>query len=220
MIIKNSALKRGITMYEKAIWKFIGNSFISRLKRKNNFNWEEVQELLKKETPMGSNCRWLDIAGMICPSDAVEQLLHAIENDQIHSLEEINTSLRTMHSNYYTYEWSWAADVLEQFYGKAIRDFTVNDMIEIVRRWKDAVLEMDKMLYEDAKKEFSMSRQTGFGVDGDKSVQKLDFERVRGEFETHAEVKAIRDHMAVKEALGNEVIAEIEHMVQVEMIKN
>jgi hypothetical protein len=41
-----------------------------------------------------------------------------------------------------------------------------------------------------------------------------------GEFETHAEVKAIRDHMAVKEALGNEVIAEIEHMVQVEMIKN
>lgn len=220
MIIKNNALKRGIMMYEKAIWKFIGNSFISRLKRKNNFTWEDVQEVLKKETPMGSNCRWLDLAGMICPSDAVEQLLRAIESDEVHSLEEINSSLRTVHSNYYTYEWSWAADVLEQFYGKSLKDFTANDMIEIVKKWMDAVLDIDKMLYEDAKKEFSMVKQTGFGVDGDKSVQKLDFERVRGEFETHAEVRAIREHMAVKETLGHEIIAGVEQMLQIEMIKN
>ena len=220
MIIKNNALKRGIMMYEKAIWKFIGNSFISRLKRKNNCSWAEVKDLLAKETPLGSNCRWLDLAGMICPSDAIEQLLYAIENDQIHSLEEVNASLRTMHSNYYTYEWSWASDVLEEFYGKSLKDFTAADMIEIIKRWMNAVLEIDKMLYEDAKKEFSLVKQTGFGVDGDKSVQKLDFERVRGEFETHAEVKAIREHMAAKEALGNGMIAQIEHLLQLEMIKN
>ena len=220
MIIRNNALKRGILMYEKAIWKFIGNSFISRLKRKKNFTPEDVQEVLKKETPLGSKCRWLDIAGMICPSDAIEQLLNSIENDQIHSLEEINATLRSIHNNYYTYEWSWAADVLEEFYGKALKDFTASDMKEIIKRWKDAVLDIDKKLYEDAKKEFSMIKQTGFGVDGDKSVQKLDFEQVRGEFETHAEVYAIREHMAIKEALGNEVISEIEKMVQLVNSKN
>jgi hypothetical protein len=216
MIIKNNALKRGITMYEKAIWKFIGNSFISRLRRKKLTSWEEAKNVLKKETLLGSNCRWLDLAGMICPSDAIEQLLHAIENDQIHSLEEINASLRTMHGNYYTYEWSWASDVLEEFYGKSLNDFTAEDMIEIIKRWKSAVLDIDKMLYEDAKKEFSLIKQTGFGVDGDKSVQRLDFERVRGEFETHAEVKVIREHMATKEALGNDVIAEIEYLMQLQ----
>lgn len=216
MVIKNNALKRGIMMYERAIWKFIGNSFISRLMRKKITSWEEAKNMLKKETPLGSNCRWLDLAGMICPSDAIEQLLHAIENDQIHSLEEINASLRTMHGNYYTYEWSWASDVLEEFYGKSLNDFTAEDMIEIIKRWKSAVLDIDKMLYEDAKKEFSLIKQTGFGVDGDKSVQKLDFERVRGEFETHAEVKAIREHMAAKEALGNDMIAEIEYLMQLQ----
>lgn len=216
MVIKNNALKRGIMMYEKAIWKFIGNSFISRLRRKKLTSWEEAKNVLKKETFLGSNCRWLDLAGMICPSDAIEQLLHAIESDQIHSLEEINASLRTMHGNYYTYEWSWASDVLEEFYGRSLNDFTAEDMIEIIKRWKSAVLDIDKMLYEDAKKEFSLIKQTGFGVDGDKSVQKLDFERVRGEFETHAEVKAIREHMAAKEALGNDMIAEIEYLMQLQ----
>jgi NDP-sugar pyrophosphorylase family protein len=216
MLIKNNALKRGIIMYEKAIWKFIGNSFISRLRRKNNFSLEEAKDLLEKETLLGSHCRWLDIAGMICPSEAIEQLLQSIENEQVHSLEEINVCFHNIHSNYYTYEWSWASDVLEQFYGKAIRNFTAEDMIEIIKRWMNAVLELDQMLYEDAKKEFSLVKQTGFGVDGDKSVQKLDFERVRGEFETHAEVKAIREHMAVKEALGNEIIAKIEHATHLE----
>jgi hypothetical protein len=35
LVIKNSALYRGISLYEKAIWKFLGNSMISRLQRKN-----------------------------------------------------------------------------------------------------------------------------------------------------------------------------------------
>jgi hypothetical protein len=70
------------------------------------------------------------------------------------------------------------------------------------------------LLFEDAKKEFSLVKQTGFGIDGDTMVRKLDFDEVRGEFETHHEVTSIKDHMAQKEVLGNCVIEEMERILR------
>ena len=220
MIIKNSGLIRGISLYEKAIWKFLGNSMITRLQRKPNNTIEDVHDALRKDTPLGSGCRWLDLTGMICPSEAINHLLDAIENGGVHSLEEINASIRSIHENYYTYEWSWACDVIEEFYGTSVKDFTPKDVIAITQKWMKAVLDIDHMLYDDARKEFSLIKQTGFGVDGDRAVQQLDFDNVRGEFETHAEVSSIRDHMAKKEALGKDVISKMEKLLIFETIKN
>jgi len=220
MVIKNSGLVRGISLYEKAIWKFLGNSMITRIQRNNINTVQDIRTALRKDTPLGSGCRWLDLTGMICPSDAINNLLDSIENGQVHSLEGINISIRTIHENYYTYEWSWASDIIEEFYGTAVEDFGPKDVVEITQKWMKAVLEIDQMLYNDAGKEFSIIKQTGFGIDGDRTVQQLDFDNVRGEFETHAEVSAIREHMAKKEALGKEVIAKMEKLMVFETIKN
>ena len=220
MIIKNSALLRGIDLYEKAIWKFLGNSVISRLQRGKINSAEDIREALKKDTPLGSGSRWLDLAGMICPSDAIDQLLDSIEKKIIHSLEEINAAIRSIHDNYYTCEWSWAADIISQFYPKPVDEFLPEDVIEVTKRWMRAVLEIDHLLYNDAKKEFSLIKQTGFGIDGDRTVQQLDFNKVRGEFETHPEVNSIRDHMAKKKELGNEVIAKMEKIMLLQTISN
>ncbi|HEY5510250.1 MAG TPA: DUF4954 family protein [Prolixibacteraceae bacterium] len=220
MIIKNSALVRGIELYEKAIWKFLGNSIISRIQRQKVESTEDIREALKKDTPLGSNSKWLDLTGMICPSDAVDHLLDSIEKKRINSLEEVQSAIRSIHENYYTYEWSWAADILTRFYPTPVTEFTTEDVVEVTKKWIKAVLDIDNLLYNDAKKEFSLIKQTGFGIDGDKTVRQLDFDKVRGEFETHAEVSSIRDHMAKKEALGKEVIAKMEKILLLQTIKN
>ena len=220
MVIKNSALCRGISLYEKAIWKFLGNSLISRIQRNKINTIQDIPDALKKDTPLGSGCRWLDLTGMICPSDAINQLIDAIENGGICSLEELNASIRSIHENYYTYEWSWAADVIEEFYGISVKDFTPKDVIAITRKWMSAVLDIDNLLYNDARKEFSLIKQTGFGVDGDRTAQQLDFDQVMGEFETHTEVSSIRDHMVKKESLGKSVIEKMENLQILESIKN
>ncbi len=220
MIIKNSALVRGIELYEKAIWKFLGNSIISRIQRRKINSPEELHEALKKDTPLGGNCKWLDLTGMICPSDAIDHLLDSIENRKINSLEEVNAAIRSIHENYYTYEWSWAVDIISQFYPTPVSEFLPKDVVDVTRKWMKAVLDIDNLLYNDAKKEFSLIKQTGFGIDGDKLVRQLDFDKVRGEFETHAEVSSIRDHMAKKEALGNEVIAKMEKILLLQNISN
>jgi hypothetical protein len=75
-------------------------------------------------------------------------------------------------------------------------------------------LGIDRLLYEDAKKEFSMAKMTGFGVDGQNGARELDFAQVRGEFEKNDTVKAIQIHMKTKEALGDELISRMEKIVK------
>jgi hypothetical protein len=47
---------------------------------------------------------------------------------------------------------------------------------------------------------------TGFGIDGSAEDKKLDFEQVRGEFESNSVVVAIQEHIKLKKALGDELI--------------
>ncbi|HPF52199.1 MAG TPA: DUF4954 family protein [Draconibacterium sp.] len=205
MKIERRALDRGIELYQMAVWKFLGNSVITRLKGRKIENVQDITKALQPDTAFGKGY-WVDLAGMLCPFEALDQLLSSVEDGAIQSLEEVNAGLAMLHKNYYNYEWTWAVDLLEKFYGKKISDIEPEDVVVIVEKWKASVLGIDQHLYEDAKKEFSMSKMTGFGVDGQNGARELDFTEVRGEFESNETVKAIRQHMEKKEKLGNEII--------------
>lgn len=214
MKIEKKALDRGILLYELAIWKFLGNSLITRLQGKDYNNNKEITDALNNDTPLGKGM-WVDLSGLICPFEALDSLLKSIETGETTSLEEVNSALVALHKNYYNYEWTWALDVLEQFYGKRPVEFTAEDVIAIVDKWKESVLEIDGYLYEDAKKEFSLTKMTGFGVDGQNGARELDFAQVRGEFEENETVKAIKVHMITKEELGREIIDRMKKTIEV-----
>jgi len=82
-------------------------------------------------------------------------------------------------------------------------------VIRIVEVWKESVIGLDRMVYDDARKEFSLSSMTGFGADGTQDERKLDFEQVRGDFESNPFVTAVLKHIDEKTALGNELINRI-----------
>ena len=53
---------------------------------------------------------------------------------------------------------------------------------------------------------------TGFGADGSKEEQMLDFEQVRGVFESNPFVTAVLKHIEVKTELGNELVARLSNI--------
>lgn len=219
MKIEKNALDRGIVLYEMAIWKFLGNSLITRLQNGKFKSDGDICKALRPDSTFGKGY-WVDLSGLICPFEALDQLLVSIENSEITSLEEVNSALAALHKNYYNYEWTWAADVLKGFYGKGVDELTATDIIAIVEKWKSSVLQMDKHLYEDAKKEFSMSKMTGFGVDGTNGAREEDFAQVRGEFESNKTVMAICEHMEKKEKLGSEIIALMNRVIENQVAVN
>ena len=206
--IEARVLERGIALYGHVINKFLGNSVISRLSKSDAaLTQDEIRRLLRKDTETGSG-KWVDIAGLICPAAALNEILNKVESGQ-YSLSEISNDFERLHRQYYSYEWTWAYEALERLYGKAPDAFTTRDVTGIVEKWLHSVLAIDRMLYEDARKEFTLGKMAGYGADGDEEHKEKDFENVRGLFHTNDIVLAIKAHMKEKERLGQSIIQRI-----------
>lgn len=209
--IRNSSLVKGIGFYETAIHKFLGNSVIKRLEETRFRSNEEIRARLRPDTPTGKG-EWVDVSGLIAPKSEIDRLIDDIENGTLDRLADINLRFEEIHRHYYTYEWTWAYDKLEEFYGFRPEEATAADIIRIVERWKEAVIGLDRMVYEDARKEFSLSSMTGFGADGSRTEKEQDFEQVRGDFESNPFVTAVLKHIADKTALGDELIGRMKEV--------
>ena len=205
--IRNSSLKHGRNLYTIGIQKFLGNSLISRLEKSDWHSLDELRATLRPDSQTGLG-DWVDLAGLIAPKSEVTRLLNDIEKGAL-SLDDIQTRLEQMHANYYSYEWTWALDKLEQVWGCKFEQVTLEQLRKTVEEWKNAVVSLDKMVYDDARKEFDLNSQTGFGVDGDRQQAAADFEEVRGSFESNSFVKAVLEHIERKSALGESVLAKL-----------
>jgi len=205
--IRNSSLKHGRELYTIGIQKFLGNSLISRLEQHEWHDLAGLRAALKPDTKIGLG-DWVDMAGLIAPRSEVTQLLNDIEQGKM-SLEAIQERLVSMHAHYYCYEWTWACEKLEQVWGCKVEDVTIDQVRKAVQDWRNAVVKLDQMVYDDARKEFDLNSQTGFGVDGDRHQAEADFEEVRGSFESNSFVKAVLEHIEKKSKLGNQVLGKL-----------
>lgn len=206
--ITNSALRRGLELYETIIHKFLGNSIIKRLEGTHFKTNAEIRERLDPHNRPGLG-EWVDISGLIAPKSEIDDLLLNIESGKITKLKEINNVFQKLHQDYYLNEWTWAWDKIQSFYQLKADEITADDVISIVEKWKKSVISLDEMIYCDAKKEFSLSFKTGFGADGNIKDRAMDFEYVRGAFDKNPFVMATLKHIEVKKALGDELIARL-----------
>ena len=203
-IITNSALRKGLQLYEMVIHKFLGNSIIKRLE-KTIFNTNaEIREQLQPDTEVGKG-EWVDLSGLIAPKSEIDLLISQIESGEINKLYQINQIFSSLHINYYNLEWTWALHKIQEFYQVDVANITCNDVINIVEKWKESVIQLDEMIYDDAKKEFSLSFKTGFGADGNIQERALDFEYVRGAFDKNIFVTTVLKHIEDKRTLGDEL---------------
>ena len=203
--IRNSSLKNGIRLYSIAVDKFLGNSIIKRLEGLVPESDDDIRRRLMPDTSIGQG-EWVDVSGLIAPKTEIDALLDGVEAGTINRLKCINAEFQRMHENYYSYEWTWAYEKIASVYGIDMSQITVGDVKMIVERWKTSVVALDEMVYEDARKEFSLAAMTGFGADGTRVEKELDFEQVRGDFESNPFVVDVRNHIVAKTRLGDELL--------------
>jgi hypothetical protein len=212
MKITGSSLERGIELYQTGIDKFLGNSLIKRLEKCDFRTNTELQKRLIPDRSHGGG-DWVDLAGLIAPKSDVEKLLDDVASGLVSSVDILAKHFIRLHESYYKWEWTWACERIEEEVGNSVDKLTAGDIIAIVKRWKKSVIDLDNQLYEDARKEFTLSSMTGFGIDGGAEIKKLDFEQVRGDFESNSVVAAIQEHIKQKTALGDELIERMKRIL-------
>ncbi|MBR2162951.1 MAG: DUF4954 family protein [Bacteroidales bacterium] len=204
--IKRSSLKNGLKYYGMAIDKFLGNSLITRIMNSKFSTIEELRQEFVPKSAYGEG-DWVDLSGLIAPKEAVTALLDDIQSGALTDIHAVNERFARMHELYYYYEWKWAYKTIQDYYGVDLQTITAEKLMELVSRWRDSVVGLDNLIYEDARKEFSLSAMTSFGADGDETERKEDFMQVRGSFfEADPFVTSVKEHIRVKSALGESAI--------------
>lgn len=204
--IKRSSLKNGLKYYGMAIDKFLGNSLLTRIMNSEFTNIEELRKAFVPKSVYGEG-DWVDLSGLIAPKEAVTALLDDIESGVLQDVNAVNERFAQMHSKYYNYEWRWAHKAIREYYGVDLNTISAEKLRELVVRWKESVVGLDNLIYEDARKEFSLSAMTSFGADGDEAQRKEDFMQVRGSFfEADPFVTSVKEHIRVKSALGDKAL--------------
>ena len=208
-IIRNASLHKGLKYYQTGIIKFLGNSFITRIQDADVSSDEGLRQALRRDNPVGAG-HWLDISGLICPASEIEKLCDDLTEGKVRDLVELGSRFGQIASDYYSYEWTWAYDAIEKFWGYDLANITRSQAIDLISQWKNAVISLDKLIYDDAGKEFELTSMTGFGVDGDKVRRDADFTAVcGGGFNENPFVLEVLDHMRRKGELGDRMIARL-----------
>ena len=208
-IIRNASLHKGLKYYQTGIIKFLGNSFITRIQDADVSSDEGLRQALRRDNPVGAG-HWLDISGLICPASEIEKLCDDLTEGKVRNIVELGSRFGQIASDYYSYEWTWAYDAIEKFWGYDLANITRSQAIDLISQWKNAVISLDKLIYDDAGKEFELTSMTGFGVDGDKVRRDADFTAVRGGgFNENPFVLEVLDHMRRKGELGDRMIARL-----------
>ena len=205
MTIDARALRKGKRYYAMATDKFFGNSIIHRLRNVDLSRWtDDVAAALRPSCEDGCG-PWMDLAGMIAPQAAIDALCADIAEGRVAGLAEVEARLSALAGDYYDMEWTWVVENFARWYGKEVAELEPSDLAAIADRWQNSVVALDKMLYEDARKEFSLTSRTGFGADGSESSREADFEAVRGSFESDPFVEMVEQHIVKKSALADDV---------------
>lgn len=209
MKIRSGALEKGLKYYRMGINKFIGNSIIKQLENCPCNSDEEVIEALKPKHHDGDG-KWVDVCGMIAPLKQIELLIEDLKSAKINDLHAYNERMQQIHNRYYDLEWCWAYNTLLDWYKLKPEDLNRSMVAKIIEEWMDSVITLDKLLYDDAKKEFELHSRVGFGIDLPGQRKNEDFEMVRGDFENNPFVMDVLDHINKKRALGMDMLKRLE----------
>ncbi|MDE6161117.1 MAG: DUF4954 family protein, partial [Muribaculaceae bacterium] len=206
MTIEARALRRGRQYYAMAIDKFMGNSLIHRIGSRYVGSDAELRKRLRPTHSAGAG-KWVDVCGMFAPKSEVDAVARGIADGSIASLAALEKRWKQIHADYYDMEWTWVAEHMQGWCGKSADDLTCDDARELINRWHKSVTDLDNMLLEDARKEYSLQSRIGFGIDNPDDDADGDFMSVRGLFDADPFVKMVKDHIAAKTALAEATLA-------------
>jgi len=187
LLIRRLMMKTSAKYYALALKVYTAKNLADVLE-----NGEDIDKLLADVTHYKSS-EWVDVLGLICRKDKIEAFEEKIITGKIDSVDNILKALKDLNDVYASDARAHAMAFIVQQLDKNAADISKDDLKGILEDGAKAFVKLNKLIREDAVKEFDPGAQIGYGIDGDSDTVKADFEAVRGDKETNSFIVGLQE---------------------------
>ncbi len=161
--IRSSHLKRGVTLYNKAIAASLGAMLSCGV---------------VCESGVDLSGEWIDLGGAFVPLNFAQGVMARIESGELSSFEAIDGEFRSFAAEYDNHAHSWALQLLSQMLGHTPDGEEMVSMSESAERCRN---ELANLCERDGARDNSLSMAVGYGNDYlDEAIREADYRAVRG----------------------------------------
>jgi hypothetical protein len=89
---------------------------------------------------------------------------------------------------------------------------TPRDLAAVIDQWRQAAVPLNNLALRDASSEFAVEARIGFGLDGAEQDVAADFTAVRGSYEAHPLVAALREENARINTASQQLLEALQSM--------
>ncbi|MFI3305891.1 MAG: DUF4954 family protein [Rikenellaceae bacterium] len=163
VVIRSTHLKRGVTLYNKAVAASLG-AMLSRGEARDG--------------GVDVAGEWIDLGGAYMPLQYVEGVMDRIESGELASFDSIDEEFRTFAAEYDDHAHRWALQLLAQMLGHTPDAEEVASMRMSAASCEE---ELAKLCARDGARDNSLSMAVGYGNDYDnEAIREADYRAVRG----------------------------------------
>jgi Domain of unknown function (DUF4954)/Domain of unknown function (DUF6819) len=191
--MNRALLRKGAKYYSSAIVRYIVDRVAERLggALQATPGWGAATASLKPRTTLRQASEWMDLCGLLTPSELVRDLEDRVKEGKIKSYDELLTALAHLFDSYREYEWQYVFETFEKEFGYKLSSVPKEQLLKILEEWKKAAQTIHTAILEDSKKEFGPASKLGYGVDQGEAETEADFTAVRGTLDGNAVVQKL-----------------------------
>ncbi len=208
--IKRLMLRTTSKYYEIAIKIYLGHEVIKRLESVKDLNSASAVFERLKPAESSNLENWVDLSGMLLPRKSVDELIDAIKDNKIATIDSLHTYLQKLYTANTELSWNWCAALIQQRLQVKLNEMTLPQLMQIIQDWIQNAIKLNNMILKDAEKEFDIFSRIGFGIDGDSNIRDKDFEAVRGTYEGNKFILELRKESENIQQRGEELIRRLE----------
>jgi hypothetical protein len=157
------AARKGIKLYDFAESLFLLTALFEKLTQCENLSLQDILQFLRPVTQKGRG-EWTDIAGLLCPTEVLNDLLMDIEQKKITSLEAVTEAFRDIHRDYPDYEWRWVTCAFERKYGQRPSALSLTAIDQYLDEYETLSQQYMQQLCRDAQKEYAGNKSQTLGA--------------------------------------------------------
>ncbi|MGM0489949.1 MAG: DUF4954 family protein [Planctomycetota bacterium] len=190
--VKRVFLRTGQKLFRRGSLMYLAERIVQRVEAALEAGTQPITDALQDSRHAVYSEQWVDVGGQLMPAARLTKLVDEIADGTVSDLARFNARLDQIQTCYPEDEWVWVKTAYQKMTGVNVNQATPRDLAAIADTFLVNRREFLEAVLVDAMKEFEQQSAIGFGTDGPPEAKELDFQAVRGVYDSNKFVVQLR----------------------------